>query len=430
MQSRSSALWTKTLILVLALSTFVLAQGDAHVSLDPNGNHSLTVNTAFRALAIRQSQSPITDAVSRAIPGTDGVAVSWTELEFTGPQPWYAISLDGRTVDVVSPTRYDVRLRYATFDPLNGRPAVPAHLTADRSATTWIVQNWTQGLEEYRHDMRRAGATIHNHLWHHANIVEMDATTATNIGARPYVRSVVPFHPAYKLDEQLSREQAIGFSVNPVKRVNIASLRRGLSGQGPIAQRIDELGGQVHLTDPDTYQMRVTLSLGQIAAIAHMDEVHFIEVEAPGRDTADMDIGRQFHGSLYVDNVGGFDGAGVRAEISDTGIDTAHPEFAARPVIPHGGLSSGSHGTSVYGQLFASGVNAQAKGAAYMGQGIGNSAGSWAGGTEYNHTSELSNPNLVYKAVLQTFSGFSPLTTQYTTVAAPTTKARVSGGTI
>lgn len=413
MQSRSSVL-TRTMVLLLAFSAFVAAQGDAHVSLDPNGHYRLTATTAFRELSIRQSQSPITDAIARAIPGTQGVTVTWTELEFTGPQSWYAISLDGKSVDAVQPTRYELKLRYGQFDPLTDLPAVPAHLRAAADHGLWIVQYWTQGLQQYRDDMTRRGAIVHDHLWHHANIVEMSATTATEVGALEYVRSVTPFHPAYKLDEQLLREQNVGFAVHPVKRVNIVSLHRGLTGQNPIANAIEALGGQVHLLDPDTYQMRVTLSLDQIATISHMDDVHFIEVEGPGRNTADMDIGRQFHGSLYVDNLAGFDGTGTRAEVSDSGIDTAHPEFAARPVIAHGGLSNGSHGTSVAGQLFASGVNAMATGAAHQGQCIGNSAGSWSGGTEYAHTTELSNPNLVYKCVLQTFSGFSPLTTQYT----------------
>ncbi|MAB88702.1 MAG: hypothetical protein CMJ90_04495 [Planctomycetes bacterium] len=414
MQTRFSSVPSRACAVLLALSACLVAQGDAQVSHDAKGHWLVSALVGPSQIVARETVHPVTDATWRAIPGSNGFTLTWTEAELTGPQQWYAISLTGRSYDMVTPTSYDVKLRYANFDPLFNVPTPPAHLNANTGGNLWIVQYWTQGLTEYRDDLATQGAFVHNHLWNHANIVEMSGNVAAQVSVLPYVRAITPFHPAYKLDEQLVSEQVAGFAERDVKRVNIVSLRRGLVGQRPIADRIRELGGQVHKLDENTYQMRVTLSLAQVAAIARMDEVQFIEVEAPGRLTSDMDIGRQFHGSTYVDTVAGFDGAGVRAEVSDTGIDTSHSEFAARPVITHGGLINSSHGTSVYGQLFASGVNAQARGAAYMAQGIGNSAGSWSGGSEYNHTSELSNPALVYKAVLQTFSGFSPLTTQYT----------------
>lgn len=414
MQTESLKVACGALLLLAVLCPTVCSQGDAYVSHDAEGRWLVSASADGAQRVARQTLHPVADAAWRAIPGSNGFTLTWTELEPTGPQPWFAVSLDGTRFDAVTPTRYELKLRYAVFDPLVDSPAVPAHLNANIGGNLWIVQYWTQGLEDYRAHLESQGAIIHNHLWNHANIVEMNGSVAAQVVSNPFVRSVIPFHPAYKLDEQLTQEQQAGFAEQDPKRVNIVSMVRGLAGQNPIAARIREIGGEVHLVDANTYQMRVTMSMLQIAEIARMDEVHFIEVEGPGRDTADMNIGRQFHGSTYVDTVAGFDGAGVRAEISDTGIDTSHSEFAARPVIPHGGLSNGSHGTSVYGQLFASGVNSQARGAAYMGQGIGNSAGSWSGGTEYNHTTELSNPSLNYRAVLQTFSGFSPLTTQYT----------------
>lgn len=419
MQTRSSlSVAQRACSILLLLTACLAAQGDPQISHDADGRWLVSGIVDSKQLVARKTLNPVIDATWRAIPGSNGFTLTWTEVEPTGEQPWYAISLDGQSYDLITSTRYELKLRYANFDPMIAVPTPPAHLNASGGGNLWIVQYWTQGLNEYRDDLAAIGAAVHHHLWNHANIVEMSGSVAAQVSSRPYVRCVTPFHPAYKLDEQLTQEQAAGFAEQDVKRVNIVSLRRGLIGQRVIADRIKDIGGQVHKLDENTYQMRVTLDLAQVAEIARMDEVQFIEVEAPGRLTPDMNIGRQFHGSSYVDTVAGFDGAGVRAEVSDTGILVSHSEFAARPVIQHGGLStsgsSASHGTSVCGQLFAQGLNAQARGAAYMGQPIGNSAGSWAAGSEYNHTTQLSNPALVYKAVLQTFSGFSPLTTQYT----------------
>ena len=98
-----------------------------------------------------------------------------------------------------------------------------------------------------------------------------------------------------------------------------------------------------------------------------MDEVQYLDRHTQGGD--DMDIARTFHGSAYVDPFG-YDGTGVRGEVMDSGTQTTHPEFAGTPPILHDTNTPAAHGTSTYGQIFAAGVDPQATGTLYNGQGV------------------------------------------------------------
>ncbi|MFF3248959.1 S8 family serine peptidase [Streptomyces sp. NPDC002870] len=101
----------------------------------------------------------------------------------------------------------------------------------------------------------------------------------------------------------------------------------------------------------------------------------------------------------------------------DTGLRTTHQEFAAFPPIMHtANTTSTSHGTSTYGQIFASGVNSTARGLLPQAQPIfaANSLVSdrWA------HTAQLVDPAGPYRAVFQSNSWGSALTFGYNSTSA------------
>jgi len=361
---------------------------------------------------VHTTQTLPEDATARAVQGTPVVTVTWTERHDGQVVPYYAVSLDGNTYQPATATSYILKLRYAEFDPLVEAPSVPRHLDALNGGHLWIVQYWTQGLEAYRNALRERGVSIHLHLWNNANVVEAPSSVAAGLTDLPFVRAVVPFHPAYKLDEQLLTEQRTGFAEEPIKRVNILSVRRGLTGQQPIADRIREIGGTVNVISTGSYQMHATLDTAQIADVARMDAVQFVDLWA--EPEPDMDIARTFHGATYIQGIAGFDGTGTRGEVADTGTEASHAEFQSPPLTSHGNIITGSHGTSTYGQIFASGVNAQATGLQHNGQGVAATWGNYQGGSRYNHTAELVNPALPYRCNYQTNSGGHPLTTSYT----------------
>ena len=116
-------------------------------------------------------------------------------------------------------------------------------------------------------------------------------------------------------------------------------------------------------------------------------------IDRKGKLEIDLDIVRETGGADYLESVAGFTGQGVRAEVADTELDETHPEWSAPPIIHVAGGGT-LHGTSVYGILFAQGVNPQARGIIPDGVGIfANSTGLLGGGpTRYTHTAELVDP--------------------------------------
>jgi subtilisin family serine protease len=132
-----------------------------------------------------------------------------------------------------------------------------------------------------------------------------------------------------------------------------------------------------------------------------------------------MDIARAIGGGDFVHNTLGLLGTGVRGEVVDTELDLEHPEWAHTPIVHLAG-SGGPHGTSVYGIVFAQGLNPRAKGMLPDAQGIFAFQPPLLGGgpTRYQHTAELVDPAGPYRAVFQTTSAGDARTTEYTTIAA------------
>lgn len=313
-----------------------------------------------------------------------------------------------------------IELRYAQFDPLSIVPAVPRELRSAEPGA-YIVQLNDRATDESRDAITNAGGQIGRFLPHNAYIVRMDAAIADRVRALGHVRWVGPFHPAYKLDEPLLQAITIGAGYSSPARYSIQMLGRGLSDQRAVAEAITELGGEVHGFEPLGYRIEATLSLDQLAAVAHRSEVLFID--AKGAPETDMDVARLFSGGDQMHALG-FTGHDVRGEVLDGGLRTSHADFQAKPPIIHtvnGPITA--HGTAVYGIVFGDGyVDARHKGMLPDGQGIFASYTELGfldeGPGRYEHTAELVDPDGPYRAVFQTNSWGDPRTTDYTTISA------------
>jgi hypothetical protein len=323
------------------------------------------------------------------------------------------VSPDGHRTSPPKRASYDLLLRYGHHDPLLEQPVVPAWLDTSSTGNLWIVQYWTQGLEAYRQTIRNLGGQIHLFLANNANVVELSPHAVAALQALPFVRTVSCYHGAYRLDEELLREQQRGWSQTPTRRVNILTTRRGPAGQEPVASRVRSLGGRVDSVSPETHLMSATVSFPAIAVLACMDEVQWIDPW--GAPEEDMNIARTFHGANYVQTQGNYRGQGVRVEVCDSGCDTGHGDLQNFQI--HGTNTPGSHGTCTSGIVLGSGLgNANASGAApdafliiadYNG----------LSGSRYNHTGQLQNQSLNWKAVLQTNSWGSTRTTSYSSIS-------------
>lgn len=323
---------------------------------------------------------------------------------------WCALSLDGGA-RFSRPRRNDhvLALRYAAFDPRReGAPAVPAALAARPEHELWLVQYLTKGLEPWREELRALGAADQRVVPPNGGVWRMSAAQAAQAAALPFVRWVGPFHPAYKLENELLLAFRSG-ALN-TRRYRIEVGEWGPREKAVVAARIAALGGAVEPRIEEGYLLEATLTPAQALEVAHWSEVQ--GVERAGEPEQDMNNVRAVFGASYLETIAGFTGNGVRAEVMDGGLDTDHPDWALAPIL-HGSVSSDAHGTCTFGINFSDGSSSpNARGMLPSAQGIFADYGFLA--NRYTHTAELVN---VYQAVFQSNSWGDPWTTQYTSLS-------------
>ncbi len=370
----------------------------------------LACGATLSASPQRERAAPVVTEIR--VPGKRSVARIWNERALDGRLvPHYSVSVDGERFTPARATDYDLRLRHGRFDPRTPAAQVPAGLRAAPGSRLFVVQCWTQVLEDYRAALRDLGVELHLFLANHANVVEMSAGTAELVRALSFVRAVVPFHPAYKLEEELLAGIAQGQS-GPIT-VNLLTTRRG--GQAPVVRWIEQSGGAIeHVSEP-TYLLTATLDFEELPALAALDEVQWIDRWSPPAN--DMNRARLLHGADFVEAMHGITGAGVRVEVMDAGFDTTHPDMPN--FLVHNGNSADAHGTCTSGIVLGNGSGmANARGAApdaFLV--VADYAFPYAGGNRYNHTGQLVNPALAYKCVVQSNSWGGGLTTAYNSLS-------------
>jgi hypothetical protein len=346
----------------------------------------------------------------------------WEELRDIGEiVPYYSISLDGgKTIArTVQPT-YELGLRYAMFDPLQGEPAIIPLLTANNDVHLYIVQFYTQPLEEFQQAITAQGGIVHHYIAQYAYLVEMSDITKTKVATFPYVRWIGLYHPAYRLEEFMLDNIQNAYQSYPLKQYNIQVL--AVEQKTIVSERIRLIGGLVNKADAGKILVEATLTPDQLFQVIRWDEVLFVDRWSPYE--TDMDIAREIGGANYIESLAGFNGSGVRGEVFDAGFNLQHVDFQSRPLILHGNVGSDSHGASTSGIVFGDGTcNPQGRGMLPAGQGI---VGDYnyiglEGTNRYIHTGELVQDP--YYGVFETASVGNDRTTEYTTISADTDTA-------
>lgn len=345
------------------------------------------------------------------VPGHDSSVRLWLERKDGALETVYQLSVHGGAWSEPMVAENDLLLRYQRFDPKAAVPSMEPTLLAPANNRLFIVQYWTLFLEDYGSALSERGAEIHRYLPNQASIVEMDQALAREVRSLPFVRSVTPFHPAFKLEEELLSAVEAG-AQGPIT-VNVLTMRRG--DQAPVVQWVENNGGTVESISKETYLMVATIDRSQLSQLAALNAVQWVDRWSP--EEPDMNIARMMHGANFVESVGGYTGAGVRGEDRDVGCSTTHQDLPN--FLLHGSNSQATHGTSTSGIVFGKGIgNANARGAMPDGflviQDIDFSP---PGGSRYAATGQIADPAGPYRCVFQTNSVGSSQTTQYTSIS-------------
>ncbi|WP_109638593.1 S8 family serine peptidase [Lentzea atacamensis] len=283
----------------------------------------------------------------------------------------------------------------SAFALISGVPAVAAP-----AESAYLLQFRTTLNDAQRHQLKGLGVRLGAFVQDGTYVARM--TSTSRVSRLSYVREVRPFQAQPQI-------MALGGAADYL----ITLAEQDARDQQTVAAKVKSLGGKVNVISASREHIMATLDAGQAAQLAKLPAVIAIDpVSAP---ETDMAISRESSGANHIEAAGGYRGRGVRGEVMDGGLRTTHQEFRARPPLMHTGNStSTSHGTSTYGQIFASGVSSAHRGLLPEAQGI---FAVYNSGDRYAHTKQLVDPAGQYRAVFQSNSWGSSLTTSYNSIS-------------
>jgi hypothetical protein len=277
----------------------------------------------------------------------------------------------------------------------SGVPAVAAP-----AESAYLLQFRTTLSDAQRHQLTGLGVRLGAFVQDGTYVARM--TSTARVSRLSYVREVRPFQ---------ARPQIAALGGASGYLITLAE--QDTRDQATVAAKVKSLGGKVIVVSQDREHIMAVLDPGQAAQLATLPAVIAIDpVSAP---ETDMAISRESSGANYVETAGGYRGQGVRGEVMDGGFRATHQEFRAKPPVMHTANSTDiSHGTSTFGEIFASGVSSAHRGVLPEGQGI---MAVYNSGDRYAHTKQLVDPAGPYRAVFQSNSWGDALTTSYTSVS-------------
>jgi len=265
-----------------------------------------------------------------------------------------------RTMQELQRRESAILLRNALIDTEEiGSVEVPEVLRAGEEPGSYVVQARGMVDEFFRAQVREVSGEVVAYIPNNAYLVRMNAAQAEALRGRTRVRSVLPFHPYYKLDYSL-----LGSALGSESRDEGVSLKVGLFGSGAEEAKgaLASLGVSVSSEEPSPFGpiVRVEASLGQLTEIASLAGVQAIE---RSRDRVLMNDRTRVRMGISSDSTGltnnylGLNGTNVWVNVNDTGVDRTHVDLAGRVFGVDAGalVDEDGHGTHVAGIIAGSG---------------------------------------------------------------------------
>ncbi len=259
-----------------------------------------------------------------------------------------------------------IRLQYASFDPLVGEPASVAgqalRVSPDGGSMA-LVQFNGPVLAEWKDTVQAGGVRLYDYIPEHAFIAHLDAQSADWLRSLPFVRWVGDYYPAYRMPAALS--QADPADRTPLE-VDILALPD--ADLAALGAQVEALGGSVQSQSASEFSsyLRLSIPAGQAGSLAALDEVVWVQPRA------EMGLFNDVGGDImYVSSLRtktGLYGSGQVVAVADTGLDLGttaaamSDDFEGRIVAGQGICSRGTwndlhgHGTHVAGSVLGNGV--------------------------------------------------------------------------
>ena len=242
-----------------------------------------------------------------------------------------------------------IRLRYASFDPLISLPEVAAELRSKADQGLWIVQFAGTPTQVGRDAIIGLGGEVIGYLPDNAYVVRMQRGQAQALRGEGDVRWVGSYHPAFRLEPELLQGKV--YSLPQADRYNIVVANKRTDKPG-LMDKVEALGGLIDDEQVGSLLLEVTLTGPQLLQVAGLDEVLWIDRWTPAE--LDMDNARIQGGGDYVEAQAGYTGSGVNAHIYE-GIEATHMDFTGGAINVRSNGSAQTHGHATAGIVFGNG---------------------------------------------------------------------------
>ncbi len=267
-----------------------------------------------------------------------------------------------------------IRLQYASFDPLKAEPRLPDALQmqfeADKPAMM-LVQFNGPVQQAWKEAVEATGARLYDYIPEHAFLTRIDGETAQALRSLPFVRWVGAYHPAYRLPASLSEKAANMVEAGGESlELQVATLPD--ADLDSLAAQVEALGGSLRSRSSGDLAgyLRLSLPASQVYPLAALDGVVWVQTYQPRQLL--NDIGEGIMNVTPVRTSLGLYGNNQVVAIADSGLDvgkndsTMSDDFEGRIVSgsslcePFTGRTAWNdfqgHGTHVTGSALGNGA--------------------------------------------------------------------------
>lgn len=278
----------------------------------------------------------------------------------TSPLAYQLSNNPRKTINELAHSDHAILLENALLDttlPVN--LPIPDSLVAKGDPGAYIVQARGPIDHAFRSAVKTAGATVVSYIPNNAFLVRGLQAAAQQLQESPLTQMVLPYEPYYKLKSDLlvsALEQTLlpeGTALN----VLVFS-----DAQDTVVQQLGELEIPVlgQQRSPFGPVLKVQPHRDSLVSLAGLPGVQLIEVarqRIPANDLSRAAL-RVAADSVTPTNYLNLTGTNIVVSVSDTGIDTNHPDLLGKVFLDmaSSGVDTAGHGTHVAGIIAGTGL--------------------------------------------------------------------------
>ncbi len=282
------------------------------------------------------SQPVVTGPLLSVAPATSLRAVG-TNVPVTPADPAFPFRLRNTAEPLTTLARSDraILLANALIDTgLKARLEIPEHLQAKTDPGSYIVQSRGAINESFRAQLKSVGAEVIAYIPNNAYLVRVDATGAAQLARMSWTRSVLPYEPYYKLQENLLPLAVQDAPVPLSYRLRLTFFPGELA---TAREKVEQLGATILSEDRSPFgpQLVVQPQKDSLVALASLPEVQTIERQAKRvtmNDLSRVRVGISSN-AFSPSNHRALTGSNVLVNVNDYGLDTNYPGLLGRMYV-------------------------------------------------------------------------------------------------